>query len=136
MIAGMISGLELLHLFLITFFIVRLPLTLLIGWVCFCYAKLLLMFKHPAIAVIAKLVLGLTSLAAIAGLTYGLLRWSGVIMFPTDNGISWNWFDGSWRDDGFNFIHPCSCVLIGIALAVLTKRNAHRAEAENQGAST
>ena len=120
---------DLVYEFLLTFFIVRLPLTLLIGWVCFCYAKLLLVFKHPAMAVIAKLAVGLASFAALVSLTSGILRWSGVIMFPTDNGISWNWFGASWRDDGFEYIHPCSCVLIGIALAVLVERKARRSEA-------
>lgn len=125
---------DLFYEFLLTFFIVRLPQALLIGGVSFVFAKELLffkhlMFKHPAVVAITKLALVLVSLAAIAGLTYGILRWNGVIMFPTDNGMSWNWFDGSWRDDGFEFIHPCSCALIGFALAVLTERNARKVKA-------
>ena len=129
MAAGMISGLELLYEFLVTALILRLPWVLLIGGVCFAYTKGLLMFKHPVIAVIAKLALGLASLAAIAGLSYGILRFAGVITFPGDNGYSYNWFDTTWRDDGFEYIHLCGCALIGIALAVLAEWKAHRAEA-------
>lgn len=132
----MVHGLELLYEFLVTALILRLPWVLLIGGICFAYTKLLLRFKHPVIAAIAKLALGLASLAAIAGLCYGILRWNGVIMFPTDNGISWNWFDCSWRDDGFEYIHLCGCALIGIALAVWAERNARRGLEGTAGAAS
>ena len=135
MIHGMdiVHGMDLLYEFLVTALIMRLPQVLLIGGLCFLFTKGLLMFGHhvgrPAIKTITKLVMLLISLPLIIGLLYGVLRFSGVIMFPTDNTISWNWFDASWRDDGFEFIHPCGCALIGMALAVLTERKARRAEA-------
>ena len=109
--------------------VMNLPAGLFLGGVCLLFSKGLLMFKHPVIAAIVKLALGLASFAAIAGLLYGLLRYGGAITFATDNTMSWNWFDASWRDDGFEFIHPCSCALIGIALAVLIERRTRRAEA-------
>ena len=120
---------HLLYEFLVTAFIIRLPQALLIGGLCFLFAKVLLMFKHPVIAAIVKLALGLASFAAIAGLLYGVLRYGGVITFATDNTMSWNWFDASWRDDGFPFIYYCSFALIGIVLAILGEWTARRAEA-------
>ena len=125
MAAGMISGLELLKLFLGTAF-VYLPFGLIFGMVSFIFFRWLLKFKHPVIAVIAKLAMLLSSFALIIGVLYGSLRFGGVIIYPSDNTISWNWFDASWRDDGFGHIYPCGCVLIGMASAVLAEWSARR----------
>ena len=111
--------------------VMNLPAGLFLGGVCLLFSKGLLMFKHPVIAAIVKLALGLASFAAIAGLLYGLLRYGGAITFATDNTMSWNWFDASWRDDGFPFIYYCSFALIGIVLAILSEWKAHRAEAQS-----
>ena len=107
----------------------NLPFGLFIGGICFLFFKVLLMFKHPVIATIAKLALGLASFAVIIGFLYGSLRFGGVITFPTDNTISWNFFDASWRDDGFGYIYICVSALTGFALAVRAEWNARRSEA-------
>ena len=128
----MVSGMDLLILFLMTSFIIRLPQSLLIGGVSFVFFTgllKLLKFRHPAIKTITKLVMPLISFPLIIGILYGSLRFGGVITFPSDHTMSWNWFDASWRDDGFEFIHPCGCALIGIASAILAEQNARGAEA-------
>jgi hypothetical protein len=45
-------------------------------------------------------------------------------MFARDNTGSYNWFDASWRDNGFNYIYRCGIAFIGIIAAVMSvKRN-------------
>ena len=54
-----------------------------------------------------------------AGIIYGVLRFSGTVMFAADNYISYNWFDTSWRDDGFKYIYGCGTVFMGFVTAFL-----------------
>ena len=117
---------DMLKLFLVTAFIVYLPFSLIFGMVSFIFFKWLLKYRRHAMIKLAML---LISVALISGILYGSLRFAGVIIFPSDNTISWTWFDTSWRDDGFGHIYPCGCVLIGLASAILVERNARRAEA-------
>ena len=65
--------------------LVNFPFGMFIGGVFFLLSKGLLKFRHPAIATITKLAILLISFAAIIGILYGLLRFNGVITFPTDN---------------------------------------------------
>lgn len=114
-----------LKLFLFTV-LLRLPVVLLIGGGMFFSFKLLLKCRHHAITILAML---LISFAAITGLLYGSLRFGGVITFPSDNTMSWNWFDASWRDDGFDFIYLCGSALIGIVSAILLEWKTRRSRA-------
>lgn len=109
--------------------LMQLPFGLFIGGASFLLSKGLLKFRHPAIAAITKLVILLASFAATIGLVYGLLRFNGVITFPTDNFVSWNWFDASYRDEGFALMYFCCSALIGISSAILVKWNARMSEA-------
>lgn len=106
--------------------LMQLPFGLILGGISFLVFKGLLKYRHYAITKLAML---LISCAAITGILYGSLRFSGVITFPTDNFVSWNWFDASYRDEGFDLIYPCCSMLIGIVSAILVERKAHSSEA-------
>ena len=64
----------------------------------------------------------LCGLLSVVGIIYGILRFSGVIIFSSDNYISYNWFDSSYRDDGYQYISNFSSVLAGIVIAYLLER--------------
>ena len=66
-----------------------------------------------------KLAFLLLSLALTAGMLYGILRFCGIILFANDNSGSWNWFDSSYRDDGFRYLERCGSVFAGIVAAVI-----------------
>lgn len=121
---------DMLKLFLETALIRDLPGVLIIVTIFFLFFKGLLKYRDHTIIKAAMLVI---SAAAVIGILYGSLRFAGVIAFPSDNTMSWNWFDASWRDDGYRFIYPCGCVLIGFASAILSERmeqNERRPETE------
>ena len=62
-------------------------------------------------------------LAALgAGTVYGLLRLSGVIVFPSDHTWSVDFFDASWRDDGVRFLVLFGGTFAGTAVALLPRR--------------
>lgn len=61
-------------------------------------------------------VLVLLALAVLgAGAVYGLLRLTGVIILPSDNTWSVNFFDASWRDDGVRLLILCGGPFAGAA---------------------
>ena len=63
-------------------------------------------------------------LAALgAGTVYGLLRLSGVIVFPSDHTWSVDFFDASWRDDGVRFLVLFVGTFAGTAAALLPRRH-------------
>ncbi len=63
-------------------------------------------------------------LAALgAGSVYGLLRLSGVIVFPSGHTWSVDFFDASWRDDGVRFLVLFGGIFAGTAAALLPRRN-------------
>ncbi|WP_300751250.1 hypothetical protein [uncultured Oscillibacter sp.] len=63
-------------------------------------------------------------LAALgAGTVYGLLRLSGVIVFPSDHTWSVDFFDASWRDDGVRFLVLFGGTFAGTAVALLPRRH-------------
>ena len=49
---------------------------------------------------------GIVLLGLSAGLIYGLLRATGVILYPDDNYMSWNDFDSSFRTEGILLVTP------------------------------
>ena len=64
------------------------------------------------------------ALAALgAGTVYGLLRLSGVIVFPSDHTWSVDFFDASWRDDGVRFLVLFGGTFAGTATALLPRRH-------------
>lgn len=121
---------DMLKLFLAIALIRDLPWTLLIGVVFFLFFTLLLKYRQPVITKLAMLVI---SIAVVIGLLYGLLRFSGVITYASDmnknNTAYCLWFDAFCQEDGYRFIHPFGCALIGIAAAVLPEWNARRLKA-------
>ena len=63
------------------------------------------------------------ALAALGiGTAYGLLRWTGIVVFPSDHTWSADFFDASWRDDGVQFLVLCGGPFAGISAALLGKR--------------
>ena len=63
------------------------------------------------------------ALAALGiGTAYGLLRWTGIVVFPSDHTWSADFFDASWRDDGVQFLVLCGAPFAGISAALLGKR--------------
>ena len=63
-------------------------------------------------------------LAALgAGTVYGLLRLSGVIVFPSDHTWSVDFFDASWRDDGVRFLVLFGGTFAGTAVALRPRRH-------------
>lgn len=99
-----------------------LPLALLWGVLGFFAARWSLRRKNKVMRRIVKAGFLLCLAAMIAGVLYGILRFSGTIMFADDNTISYNWFDASWRDDGFEYIYKCGAVSVVIAAALLSER--------------
>ena len=53
-----------------------------------------------------------------AGILYGVLRFSGMIVFPNDNSCSVNWLNDSWRDDGFRYMYGCGTFVVAILAAL------------------
>lgn len=96
---------------------IHLPLLLILAGISFGIARWILEwcgFSKPF-----KLAFLLLLLALTAGMLYGILRYCGIILFANDNYGSWNWFDSSYRDDGFRYMERCGSVFTGIAAAVI-----------------
>ena len=103
-------------LFIVTL-LIRLPLLLIAGGISFGITRWSLQrydFGKPL-----KLAFLLLLFALTAGMLYGILRYCGMITFANDNFGSWNWFDSSYRDDGFRYMERCCSVFTGIAAAVI-----------------
>lgn len=101
--------------------LIYLPIALLCGMLCFAAARWGLRRKSGTVRSLVKagVLVCLTALAV--GVIYGVLRFSGVLLFAGDHAVSHHWFDASWRDEGFRCIYLCSAAFLGIAAA-------HRAE--------
>lgn len=61
-------------------------------------------------------ILAVAALAVVA--IYGLLRLTGVVVFPTDGDSSVFWFGRSYRDDGFHYLYWYGALLTGAAVAL------------------
>ena len=108
-----------------------LPIALPCGILCFVAARWSLQQKNKAVRLVVRPV-GLFCLIALGmGIIYGVLRFSGTIMFVSDNTSSYNWFDASWRDDGFNYIYRCGTAFIGIIAAVISVKRDTKADSYN-----
>lgn len=107
-----------------------LPIALPCGILCYIVARWSLQRKNKIVKLVVRAV-GLFCLMALGtGIIYGVLRFSGTIMFVSDNTISYNWFDASWRDDGFNYIYKCGTAFIGIIAAVLSVKRTTKADSD------
>ena len=101
-----------------------LPIALPCGILCFVVARWSLQRKNRIVKLVARTIVLFCLMTLSAGMIYGILRFSGTIMFSSDNTISYNWFDASWRDEGFDYIYKCGTAFIGIVTAVISvKRN-------------
>ena len=78
----------------------------------------------------ARIVLTLLLPVLGAGIAYGILRLSGLILFPDDNTYSSNFFDASWRDDGIALMLVYGGPFTGIAAALWAGRRAERQRRE------
>ena len=107
-----------------------LPLSLPWGILCFAAARWGLERKGPRIRQIVRvcLLIGLALLAA--GMTYGLLRYCGVLVFPDDDFSSVHFFDSSGGDEGFQYLYVCGTSFLGILAAIRQTRTAHCADAQ------
>lgn len=110
-----------LKLILFTAFM-RLPYALLIGLSCFAIAQRTLRCEGNVLHVIVRATIFLCILLSAAGIIYGVLRFSGVLLYASDNSSSCNWFDESFQDEGFQYIYLCATVLVGIGTALLRRK--------------
>ena len=99
--------------------LINLPIAIPCCMLCFLVARWSLRQENRIVRVVIRVGFLLCLAILTAGMIYGALRFSGTIMFATDNGISYNWFDTSWRDDGFNYIYGCGTVFVGFVTAFL-----------------
>lgn len=107
--------------------LINLPIAIPCCMLCFLVARWSLWQENRIVRVVIRVGFLLCLAILTAGMIYGALRFSGTIMFATDNGISYNWFDASWRDDGFNYIYGCGTVFVGFVTAFLFEiRNAKK----------
>ena len=103
-----------------------LPIALPCGMLCFFVARWCLQRKNQITVSIVRTGLLLCFIILTVGIIYGTLRFSGTIMFADDNTISYNWFNSSWRDDGFGYIYKCGVAFIGIGAAVLLEKRSNK----------
>lgn len=94
-----------------------LPIAIPCGLACFAAAQWSFRLKSPAAQRVVRGGLWVCLAALAAGIVYGLLRFSGAVIFPEDNCFSCNWFNTSWRDEGFRYLYCCAVVLCGIGVA-------------------
>ena len=66
------------------------------------------------------------------GTLYGLLRLTGVLVFPGDHTWSVDFFDASWRDDGVRFLVPFGGGFAGTAAALFPGRKKGNALSDSQ----
>ena len=56
------------------------------------------------------------------GTLYGLLRLTGVLVFPGDHTWSVDFFNASWRDEGVGFLMIFGAPFSGVLAALLSRR--------------
>ena len=64
-----------------------------------------------------RVLCGIVLLGLSAGLIYGLLRAAGMLLYPDDNYMSWNFFDSSFRTEGVQLAVPCALELAVVLVA-------------------
>ena len=94
-----------------------LPIAIPCGLACFAAAQW--SFRRKGTTARRAVRAGLCVCLAVltAGIVYGILRFSGAVIFPGDNCLSLNWFNASWRDEGFRYLYCCAVALCGIGAA-------------------
>lgn len=106
--------------FLVTL-LLHLPFVLIIGGFSFFLA--LWFLRQQTFCNFIRIALLISLLVFAVGMLYGVLRFSGLIVFPEDNFNSYNWFDSSYRDNGFKYIYSCGSMIVGIVAAfILSKK--------------
>ena len=94
--------------------LLRLPIAIPLGMAAYALLRMLLRRFHRITQVGCTLALAVLGV----GILYGILRFSGVILFPEDNSWSVNWLDDSWRDDGFQYMYGCGISTVAILAAL------------------
>ncbi|MCQ4864800.1 hypothetical protein [Pseudoflavonifractor phocaeensis] len=64
-----------------------------------------------------------------AGMVYGVLRLTGIILFAGDNYMSYHFFGAGFRDDGFPYIFFGGVLFLGTAAAFAAGQHDARAAA-------
>lgn len=99
--------------------LIYLPIAIPCGMLCFFVVRRSLQQENRIVRIVVRAGFLLCLAMLTAGIIYGVLRFSGTVMFAADNYISYNWFDTSWRDDGFKYIYGCGTVFMGFVTAFL-----------------
>ena len=99
-----------------------LPAALPCWMLCFFVVRRCLHQENRIVRAVVRAVFLLCLAILTVGMIYGALRFSGTIMFASDNCISYNWFDASWRDDGFKYIYGCGTAFAGFLAAFLLEQ--------------
>ena len=108
------------EIFLFTVLLVS--LVLIPGTMSYAVSRWCLKRGRRFICILALALLG-------AGVVYGVLRFTGIILFAADNYMSYHFFDASFRDDGFPYIFFGGALFLGTAAAFAAGRNEVRAAA-------
>lgn len=95
----------------------NLPMSIPLCLICFSVTRWGLQKSNSKLKTLTRFVLLLCMSVLTIGIVYGVLRFSGVILYSDDNTISYNWFDASWRDNGFDYFYWCGVALLGILMA-------------------
>ena len=99
----------------------RFPIMMLCGIIPFLLIRGCLRCKYHTVQTIMMILSAVALLLSVAGMVYGVLRFSGSLLFSYDNTNSYNWFDATWRDDGFRWFCICIPAFAGIIAALRQK---------------
>jgi len=95
----------------------NLPLSIPLCLISFSVTRWGLRKANSKLQTLTRFVLLLCMSILTIGIVYGVLRFTGLILYVDDNTVSYNWFDASWRDDGFEYFYWCGMALLGILAA-------------------
>ena len=87
------------------------PFYAVLGVVTFAFVRWCVKWKA------GRIFCGIVLLGFSAGLIYGLLRATGVILYPDDKARSYYFFDTSFRTEGIKLATPCALELAVILAA-------------------
>ena len=107
---------------LIVTVLLLLPLTLPCGLFFFVVARWSLQREGLIVQKMVRAGILCCSIMLIVGIVYGVLRFSGILVFATDTAVSYHWFFASYRDEGFKYMYGCGIPLWIIVAAVLSQR--------------
>jgi hypothetical protein len=100
-----------------------LPLAVPCGMLCFIVTRWSLRRKNRIMRRILNTGILFSFMISAAGIVYGILRFSGILIFAKDNTVSYNWFDASYRDEGFKYIYSCGVLFLSLVIAGLSQRS-------------